>query len=258
VTTAASTHGHETASDKKPRNRLELEITPNTGWAKDFWDELTPYKDQVVNHPYFRDASDLSLSLERLQRALIDFYPLVENFPKYMGLILSKTTSGLFAGDEQTRYWLMTNMMVERKHADWWVDFAIGFGCDRDALYHAKPGIKTDALNHYLWNVNTRCSLAEGIGATNLAIEWATGEWTRNVMPKAVEVGRKFGFEPDKKTLAWMDAHAEYDDHHPYEAMEIIKFYCAEDKELRAKTLEATKKGIQYYLLGLDECYHGK
>lgn len=256
MTTAAATKGQETAR-KKPRNKLELEITPNVGWAKEFWDALTPFKNQVVNHPFFAEAATLTLPLDKLQRALIDFYPLVENFPKYMALNLAKCSSGKHAGDEQTRYWLITNMSVERKHADWWVDFAVGMGCDREAVYNAKPGIKTDALNHYLWNVNMRGSMAEGIGATNLAIEWATGEWTINIMPKAVECGRRMGMEMDKKTLAWMDAHAEYDDHHPYEAMEIIKYY-ADTKEEQERCLEATKKGIQYYLLGLDECYYGK
>jgi len=239
------------------RNRLELEVTPNTGWAAEFWERLIPYKDQVVEHPFFKDSAAGTLSIEKLQRALIDFYPLVENFPKFMALNLAKCSSGIRQGDEQTRYWLITNMSVERKHADWWVDFAIGMGCPRSEMYNAKPGVKTDALNHYLWNVNTRGSMAEGIGATNLAIEWATGEWTRNVMPKAVETGRSFGFEMDKKTLAWLDAHAEYDDHHPYEAFEILKFYCDSPEE-RERCFEATKRGIEYYLLGLDECYYGK
>lgn len=242
---------------RKPRNKMELELTPNSGWAKDFWDGLTPVKNEIVNHPFFREGADGTLSIERLQRALIDFYPLVENFPKFMALNLAKTTSGQLKGDEQTRYWLITNMSVERKHADWWVDFAAGMGCRREQLYAAKPGLKTDALNHYLWNVNTRGSIGEGIGATNLAIEWATGEWTIKIMPKAVEVGRKLGFEMDKRTLAWLEAHAEYDDHHPYEAMEIIKFYGDTPAE-RDRIFEATKKGIQYYRLALDECYYGK
>jgi pyrroloquinoline quinone (PQQ) biosynthesis protein C len=255
TTQTATTPRAET--NRKPRNKLDLELTPNTGWAKDFWDRLTPYKDKVVAHPFFREGAAGALSLERLQRALIDFYPLVENFPKYMALNLAKTTSGKHTGDEKARYWLITNMSVERKHADWWVDFAAGLGCSREGMYNARPGLKTDALNHFLWNVNTYGSLGEGIGATNLAIEWATGEWTLKVMPKAVENGRKMGFEMDKRTLAWLEAHAEYDDHHPYEAMEIIKFY-GEDPEEQERIFEATKKGIQYYLLALDECYYGE
>ena len=56
---------------------------------------LLPLKDRVARHPLFVEMGDGSLSLGRFRDALLHFYPLVEHFPKYMGLALAKTRPGL-------------------------------------------------------------------------------------------------------------------------------------------------------------------
>ena len=59
----------------------------------------------------------------------------------------------------------------------------------------------------------------------------------------------------NKRSLAWLRAHAHYDDLHPYEAMELIKRLCADQPELQQKAFLAAKEGLEYYALALDECY---
>ncbi len=34
---------------------LVLEITPHSGWAQAFWDDLVPVKERVSHHPLFID-----------------------------------------------------------------------------------------------------------------------------------------------------------------------------------------------------------
>jgi pyrroloquinoline quinone (PQQ) biosynthesis protein C len=51
-----------------------------------------------------------------------------------------------------------------------------------------------------------------------------------------------------------LNAHANYDDKHPYEAMEIIKL-CAVTAEEQAKAWTAAKRGLEYYILALNDCY---
>ncbi len=53
--------------------------------------------------------------------------------------------------------------------------------------------------------------------------------------------------------MVWLNAHAKYDDKHPYEAMELIKL-CATTTEMRAKAFAAAKRGLEYYLIALDAC----
>lgn len=47
----------------------------------------------------------------------------------------------------------------------------------------------------------------------------------------------------------------QYDDLHPYEAMELIKRLCDKDPVSQRKAFLAAKEGLAYYELALDECY---
>ena len=238
----------------KVGNVNKIEITPHSGWPQNFWDGLISYKDQVVQHVYFQELEKGELSIKRAAKGLIDFYPLVDNFPKYMALNLAKTNSGTSPGHREARFWLMQNMKVEQKHADWWCDWAEAIRLTREQLYEAQPSPLMDAINHYLWHVNTYGSLVEGIAATNLAIEWATGEWTIRIISGVKSYADRGLADINKKTLAWLNAHASYDDKHPYEAMEIIKS-CAVTLEDQQKAFTAAKRGLEYYVLALDDCY---
>jgi pyrroloquinoline quinone (PQQ) biosynthesis protein C len=236
--------------------KKKLEITAHEDWAKRFWADLVPWKDKVVQHQLLLEMSEGSLSLERFRRALLNFYPLVENFPKYMALNLSKVRPGVYPGHEEAKNWMIDNIKVEQRHAYWYKDWAKGFGISSEALDHARPRAGSDAVNNYLWNVDTNGLLCEGIAATNLAIEWATGEWTQNVV-RGMEVYAARGeAEINRHSMAWLRAHASYDDAHPHEAMELIKRLCVttEDQE---KALFAARRGLEYYVMALDDCYNG-
>ena len=111
-----------------------------------------------------------------------------------------------------------------------------------------------DAVNNYLWDMGRSASLEEGIAATNLAIEWATGEWSQHVV-KGMKAYAEAGIaEVNRHTMAWLRAHASYDDDHPHEAMELIK-RIARTPEAQQRALVAARRGLQYYLLALHECY---
>jgi len=235
------------------KRKGKIEITPHPEWAQQFWDELVPLKDRIVGHTFFQAVGAAELPLERCRTALVSFYRLVENFPKYMSLNLAKTAPGEKPGHYESKRWLIHNTYLEMLHADLWRDWAIGFGCTDDELDKVSPSPAQDAINHYLWSVNTYGSLVEGIGATNLAIEWPTGEWTKQLLPSAKYYDERGIAEISPRTMAWLEAHASYDDEHPYEAMELIK-RCAVTDEDRQKALAATKRGMEYYLLALDDC----
>ena len=236
-----------------PRKSFQkIKITPHPQWAQDFWDSLVPLKDQVAKHNYFKQVASGSLPLELGRKGLIYFYPLVENFPKYMALNLAKVKRGV-PGNLEAKYWLIQNIKVEQNHADWWHFWANGFGVTDEELTNAKPSPLMDAINHYLWNINTYGSLAEGLAATNLAVEWATGEWTVNVVEGVKSYSKHGQVNIDEKVMSWINAHASYDDEHPYEAMEVIKM-CAVTKEDQEKALQAAKRSLEYYLIALDDC----
>ena len=115
--------------------------------------------------------SNGTLKLECFRAALLNFYPLVAQFPSYMALALAKATQFNEAGVVPTRDWLIQNIKVEERHLTWYRDWAGGFGLTVDQLDRVTPPPAMNAVNHYLWSINHRGSLAECLAATNLAIE---------------------------------------------------------------------------------------
>ncbi len=241
----------------------QLEITPHQPWAQQFWDDLVPIKDQVANHPVFQKMADGSLHLACFRHALLHFYPLVARFPSYMSMSLAKAIHFDQAGIVDARNWLIQNIKVEERHLNWYRDWACGFGLSAEQLDSVTPPAAMNAVNHYLWSVGYREGIAESIAATNLAIEWATGDWTKKVYQginaytsqEGVEITSQEGVEISRRTLAWLRAHAQYDDLHPYEAMELIKRLADHDPAMQKRAFEAAAQGLAYYKLALDDCY---
>ena len=236
------------------RYKDALTLTEHPSWAQRFWDALVPLKDRVVDHPLFVEMGEGRLSLERFQDALLHFYPLVENFPKYMGLALAKTRAGRAPGHEDTKNWLIGNIRIEQRHAYWYQDWAAGFGLSRERLETTTPPPAMDAVNQFLWTTGHQGTLEESIAATNLAIEWATGEWSQRVVAGVKHYAEQGRAEINRHTMAWLRAHASYDDAHPHEAMELIKLL-AVDEPSRRRAFTAARRGLEYYLLALDDCY---
>lgn len=229
-----------------------LEVRPLEGWSRAFWNHLEPFKKAIVEHPLFSGMADGSLPVPVYQRALRNFYPLVENFPKYMALNLAKVRLDI-PGHEQAKVWLIDNIKIEQRHAYWYEDWAAGFGIAADELRAVVPPPGADAVNHYLWQTGRQASLEEGIAAANIAIEWATGEWSRSVYEGMKLYQERGDAKASRRTLAWLRAHAAYDDMHPYEAMELVRLIC-QTPEQQEKALQAAQQGMGYYRLALDDC----
>lgn len=240
---------------EKEEHYGQIERTPHPAWAQEFWDKLVPLKDRISHHPMFSEMAHGELSLARFRHGLLNLYPLVANFPHYMGLNLSKAFEAKVPGVLETRDWLINNIKIEQRHLYWYRDWAMGFGITADMLDSVTPPAAMDAVNHYLWHINQRGSIAEGIAATNLAIEWATGDWTMSVVSAMKIYAERGEARIDRRSMAWLRAHAHYDDAHPYEAMELVKLLCGTDEQLQAKAYAAAVRGMEYYLLALDDCY---
>lgn len=232
-----------------------LEITPHTDWSKQFWEGLIPAKEKVSHHPLFVDMASGKLSVACFRHALLNFYPLVAHFPSYMAGALAKATHLAAPGVTESRNWLIQNIKVEENHLNWYRDWAQGFGISEEELDNVRPPAAMNAVNHYLWQVIYRGGLAESIAATNLAIEWATGDWSVQVYKGIQAYTENPEVQITRRTLAWLRAHAHYDDMHPYEAMELIKRLCNHDKIMQKKAFQAAEEGLAYYALALDECY---
>ncbi len=232
-----------------------IKITPHPAWVIDLLKSIQPLKERVVNHRIFQGICQRELTISQFRGALINFYPLIESFPKFMSLNLTKVPLSGSRWNKKTKYWLIVNINQERLHAGWWRDFAFGFGVPKEVLdkeIHPPPAV--EALNNYLWRVCTYGSLAEGISAANFAIEQPTGEWTKLTADYIKKYQGVAGTRITDKTFEWVRAHANYDDKHPYEALEIIKAY-AKTPEEHDQVKYAISLSLEYYAMALDACY---
>jgi pyrroloquinoline quinone (PQQ) biosynthesis protein C len=236
-------------------DNVKIEITPHPEWVEELLQFLEPYTRRITEHSYFESMADGTLGIEQFRWGLVYFYPLIESFPKYMALNLAKVPAGSSRWNERARHWLISNIHQERVHTSWWKQWAKGFGVGADVLgdeVHPPPSM--DAINSYLWRVCTHGSLAEGMSATNFAVEGPTGQWTRSVKEGLAKYRDVSGIDINDKTVAWVVEHADYDDLHPHEALEIIKAYATTPDE-QARVKRAAQRAMEYYRMALDACF---
>lgn len=238
---------------------MKPQPTDNQGdsqdWLLSLRERLQPFVRSIVDSRLFREMAEGTLSMKRFRGALLYFYPLVENFPKYMGVTLTKVPEGDSPRNNLAREWLLENMNVERRHAHWYRQWAVSFGVSGRTLNRpVVPPPEMDAINNYLWRVTSHGSLAEALAAVNFGVEGPTGIWSKEVERNARAYAGKPGVSFGKETLFWLKAHAAYDDRHPEEALELIKLF-AMTKAERRKVMSAAKRSMEYYALAAEACY---
>jgi pyrroloquinoline quinone (PQQ) biosynthesis protein C len=240
----------------RSQRRERLAATPHPAWTTQLLDRLRPAWDGVLDSPLFTSTQPGALSEEAWRRVICEFFCVVESFPKYMGVTLAKTTFGRKPKDELARSWLIGNIKVEARHAEWYLDWAAGHGISREEIIEYRPHAAVAGLDAWLWAVAYRGTLAEAVGAINYAIEGTTGEWTRRVLPAFAE-----RYDHDEVALKWLASHAEYDDQHPVQALEIVKNALSADGEPtddEVRQVEsAIARSLELFGAGFDYCHAG-
>lgn len=231
--------------------KATLRPTPHPAWCESMLTALQPEWRAVIDAPLFAEGAKGSLSEDGWRKLILDFFCIIEAFPKYMGVTLAKTTYGRRAGDFLARDWLIGNIRVEALHVQWYLQWAEGHGLSADDLIAHRPGPEVAALYEWLWSVAHRGTLAEAIGAINYAVEGLTGELCREVLPAFRE---RYGAK--HRALQWLMAHAEYDDAHPSEALEIVKQAC--DPSDTAGVESAIRRSLELFARGARSCYSGE
>ncbi len=241
-----------TPSSRGPRHQQttqELAPTAHPPWVEEMISDIQPHWNRVLASPLFTATAEGELPVDAWRRTLLDFFCVVEAFPKYLGVTLAKTTFGRYPGDTLARDWLIGNIRVEAAHARWFLDWAAGYGITAGEIAEHRPSPQPAAVHEYLWSIAYRGTLAEAVGAINYAIEGTTGEWSRRVLPAFV---RYHG--PGSPALTWLEQHAEYDDAHPREALEIVKSAAGPDERDRVRS--AVQRSLELFARGFEACWH--
>lgn len=176
---------------------------------------------RVVDHELFALMRDAKLPLAAMRRFLVGVWPTIERFPRFMSMTLKKVNYGKSPGEDMARRYLMHNIRVEQKHAEYWVEWAKSVGLTARDLHEGEEIEGLKALAHWCWFVCDQGSLPVAIAATNYAVEGATGDWSCVVCSKS-DYAESLLQEIRGPSMRWLRVHAEYDDTHPWEALDIV------------------------------------
>lgn len=243
-----------------PFQRTEAlkELTSYPLWLQRVVHDNEPYKMRVVHHELFAAMRDARLPTVALRKFLVGAWPTIEQFPQFMAMNLKKLNSGNSAGEDLARRYLIHNIRVEQKHADYWIDWAGSVDLTIDDLKAGSRFETPAALTHWCWYVCDRASLAVAMAATNYAVEGVTGEWACLICSETTYADSL----PSKlrgPAMRWLRVHAEYDDDHPWEALEIIATLLGHQPSVA--DIEAVEHAIRatyvYTAMGLDDAMAG-
>jgi pyrroloquinoline quinone (PQQ) biosynthesis protein C len=242
------------ADDSEPRlndaagKRRRRHFTPDPTWVMEMNQYLEPFRQAIWNCNLVQETSVGKLSLRQVRGWCIQFYPFIEYFPQFMATYLAK------APDAVSRKFLIDNLRVEKRHADQWIDMALGFGLPKVALFTTPILPEVEALTHWLWSITNRGSFTEAVAATNYAIEGVTQGIAAIMVKGFPKYHGRDGVVLERRAYYWMEAHSAYDDLHPVEALELIKAH-AVSPELQERVKHAARRSLEYLHLALEACY---
>lgn len=223
-------------------------------WLQAVVEELHPLRERVTRHELFVRMREAALEPGPTRNFFVRVWPVIEQFPQYMGRNLAKLRYGE-PGHDLARSFLTRNIRVERHHADYWAQWAEAAGVSPMRLLEGSESAVSAALSHWCWFVCDRRALAEAMAATNYAIEGVTGQWAQ-VICSSERYAQSLPAAHRKSGMRWLRAHAKYDDAHPWEALEIVATLLGTDppeEEIDAVRL-AIRRSCDYMRLTLEDC----
>ena len=201
--------------------RSERSLDAYPSWLQQVIHESTERRLSVANHELWRQLADGSFALHAHRNLVVGFWPLVDCFPQFLALNLLKTNTCRDPAINGSRAWLSKNLQIEQRHAQWFLDWGEAFGTPRDEMFDGARPVEMTAITDWCWHVCQQGELADAMAATNYAIEGVTGEWTPRLAHSEPYMSRLTTSDA-KKGMRWLRVHADYDDAHPWEALDLI------------------------------------
>jgi len=231
-----------------------MDIRGYPTWAQEVVQECQVARDRVTGHELYRRMRENVVSPEVMRNFLVGVWPVIWAFPQYMAKSLCRVQPGV-RGHADARTYLIKNIRVENKHALLWTHWAEAHDISRYELRHGRRSVAAEALSHWCADICGSAPLAVGMAATNYAIEGATGDWSCYICSSST-YAEAFPPEGRKRAMAWLTAHAEYDDKHPWEALAIIVKvlgFSPASRQIRA-VKNAIERSYDYMCLTQDSC----
>jgi len=229
------------------------DLSPHPQWVGALRRFIQPYRDALLNSEFVTRAVRAQLAVEELKGWMLQMYPFIHAFPKFLAEALIKVE------DDYSRSFLIDNIRVEKAHAEHWIWMGQGFGLSEHEMLALAQGHKpvlrdVQSLTDWMWYVNTKGSLAEAVAATSFAVEGATGDLARRALKGFETYGTRPGVDMNARTARWMRSHARFDDEHPKVALEVVKRYATSER-IQVRVMQAAKRSLQLMELAFDTAF---
>ena len=222
---------------------VAVSVSTPDDWILSLHDHVHPQWQAILDGAWAEGIAHGHLTLEQMQGWLLQMYPFIHVFPKFLAAAL------LQVEDDEAREFYINNIRVEKAHAEHWLWMGEGFGVPPGRMLALAEGntpldAQVQTLIDWLWHVNLRGTLAEAAAATSFAIEGVTGDIARKVPVGFARYRDMPGTDLGPRTYRWMREHAHYDDDHPKIALEIAARY-APTERLRTRVRLAARRSLQ-------------
>jgi pyrroloquinoline quinone (PQQ) biosynthesis protein C len=218
-------------------------------WVATLYEYVAPQWDALVEGPWANGVAASSLSVKQMQGWMLQLYPFIYDFPKFLAEGLIKVE------DDFSRTFLIENIRIEKAHAEHWIWMGEGFGLSRQQMTDLAEGETqvlrdVQSLTDWMWRVNTKGSLAEAVAATSFAVEGVAGALARKVAAGFEAYRDQPGVDMNPKTYKWIREHSHYDDEHPKFALEIVKHYAVNER-MQRQVMIAARRSLELLNLAL-------
>jgi pyrroloquinoline quinone (PQQ) biosynthesis protein C len=222
---------------------MSIQVTANPPWVAEMDKTLEPLRQAILDLAVVVDASENRLDEERMQDFLVAFYPIIRDFPQWLGLLLARSPAS-------GRAFFEDNIRVERRHDAMWRAMGDGFGVPKDRFRGAEPMLPpVQAFHAYLTDQCTAAPFARAVSATNYAVEGVAQRISEKAL-RGLSRNQKIG----PRGRWWLEEHAKYDDEHPIHALEIIKDCVLQGDEPR-DVVAAAQHSLELMRQAMRACY---
>ncbi len=225
-------------------------------WVIDMIEETEHAARTVAAHEAWQAFSNGTIQLKQHQGLLYGFWPLIDRFPHFLALNLCKCPYGRNSTLNMARAWLIKNLRIEQRHAEWYKDWAESAGVPMDTFFDGPRSAPASALTDWCWHVSKSDDLAVAMAVIHYAVEGVTGRWTR-LVGDSKAYRALFPEQVRKKALRWIDVHASYSETHPWAALDMTAGLIgpSPSRATVQRITDAVQNSYELYCHSLDACF---
>lgn len=224
---------------------MAIDVTPTPAWLAQLETAIEPARSRILDLPVVSNASRNGLEPRSIRNFMIEFYPIIRDFPMWLETLLERSP-------RDGEAFFRDNLRVERQHAAMWQAMGEGFGVPRERFARRERSNEAvEKFHAYLTDIGQKGAFASAVAATNYAVEGVA----HDISVKALE-GLQHNDALGQRGRWWLEEHATYDDDHPVMAMEVIKSCVARGEDSPEAVQQATLRSLELMFHAMDASYH--